>query len=149
MGGKNKQTAERAFNLAILDALSAQIAVLDQEGGIVTANQSWQHFARENGNESCWPIPATSGDINYLAVCQAATGSAAASALQAHDGITAVLSGQTPSFTLEYACHADQQQRWFRMSVTPLEGGAVVAHTDFTEFKQAEELVRRQKNSFI
>jgi hypothetical protein len=136
------------LGLAILDALSAQIAVLDQAGGIVTVNESWQRFARENGNESSWPIPATSVGINYLAVCQSSAAPDSTSALQAHDGIKAVLSGRTPSFTLEYTCHAGQQQRWFRMSVTPLEGGAVVAHTDFTEFKQAEEAVRKQKEFF-
>ncbi len=136
------------LGLAILDALSAQIAVLDQAGGIVTVNESWQRFARENGNESSWPIPATSVGINYLAVCQSSAAPDSTSALQAHDGIKAVLSGRTPSFTLEYGCHAGQQQRWFRMSVTPLEGGAVIAHTDFTEFKQAEEAVRRQEEFF-
>ncbi len=107
-------------SLAILDALSAQIAVLDQAGGIIAANQSWQRFARENGDESCWPIPSASGGVNYLAACQSSSDRGSASALQARDGIKAVLDGRTPSFTLEYSCHASQQQRWFRMSVTRL-----------------------------
>ena len=137
-----------AFGLAILDALSAQIAVLDRDGGIVAVNQSWQRFASANGSASCWPIPSASGGSNYLAVCQSTPAPASASALQACDGIKAVLNGRRPGFNLEYTCAAGEQQRWFSMSVTPLEGGVVVAHTDFTELKQAEEAVRKQKEFF-
>ena len=60
------------------------------------------------------------------------------------DSIQAVLAGRRSSFTLEYPCHSPRAPRWFTMTVTPLEtgGGVVIAHTDITERKQAEEKLR-------
>jgi PAS domain S-box-containing protein len=136
---------DEAFSLAILDALSTPIAVLDRDGGIVVVNRSWQHVALNNGCASCWPIPSASGGNNYLDVCQAAPAPASLSALRASDGIKAVLDGRVNGFHLEYCCGSSEQPRWFSMSVTPLADGVVVAHTDFTEFKRAEQAVRKQE----
>lgn len=130
-----------AFILAILNSVSAEIAVLDRDGVIVEVNQPWRRFAMENAAD-CGPAPScTAVGVNYLAVCQASTGPDAAGALQAGAGIQAVLAGRLPCFELEYPCHSPGQQRWFSMSVTPLGSslqGAVVAHADITEHKLAE-----------
>jgi diguanylate cyclase (GGDEF)-like protein len=52
-----------------------------------------------------------------------------------------------PSFQQEYACHSPLEQRWFTMTVTPLtqDGriGAVITHTNLTERKLMENMVRQ------
>ncbi len=129
---------------AILDSVSAEIAVLDNEGTIVAVNAPWQRFASENSMVPGDPAPGTGVGSNYLAVCRADDGADHDdSARNARQGIQAVLSGDLPSFTLEHPCHAPDLQRWFSMSATPLDitgpgGGVVVAHTDITLRKLAE-----------
>ena len=127
------------FACAILDALPQQIAVLAADGVIVAVNASWRHFAQANALANSEP-PADIGK-NYLAVCLAARGASSEQAHAAADGIAAVLAGQAPLFTLEYACHSPTQQRWFSMLVTALQNGwngAVIAHTDITARRLAE-----------
>ena len=130
-----------AFNVAILDSVNAEIAVLDRDGTIISVNQPWQRFARENVLGSGGPPPNVAVGANYFAVCRTAAGFASDTAQSACEGIQAVLAGDRSSFSLEYACHSPGKQRWFSMNVTPLgpDGrGVVVAHTNITDRKQAE-----------
>ncbi len=130
-----------AFNLAILDSVTAEIAVLDRDGVILAVNQPWQRFASENSVEPGVIAQRTGIGTNYLTICDASTSLGSIEAATARAGIEAVLSGVSRSFGLEYPCHSKEQQRWFSLSVTPLGPdvrGAVVSHTDITERKQAE-----------
>ena len=143
------QTALRdsdAFVRAIIDSMVAEIAVLDRSGTITSVNQPWRMFALENSSVPGEPVPHTGIGENYLALCRTSAGPASDEAASAREGIQAVLDGRLPLFRLEYPCHSPQQQRWFAMSVTPLKtsgGGVVVAHTDITERRQAEESLRK------
>ncbi|OYT91336.1 MAG: hypothetical protein CFE43_13965 [Burkholderiales bacterium PBB3] len=148
------RTSEQ-FNRAVLDSVSAEIAVLDIHGVITAVNEPWRRFALENGAA---PGPSTKGpgagpsvdtDVgaNYLHVCQSAerddTHTRAASV-----GIQAVLDGLLPSFSLEYACHSPTEQRWFVMSTTPLgteRQGVVIAHVNITDRKRAEATLKESK----
>ena len=135
-----------AFANAILDSVVAEIAVLDRSGVIIAVNRPWRMFALENGIEPGQPVPHTGVGENYLALCRTSAGPASDEAASAREGIMAVLEGRQPVFRLEYPCHSPQQQRWFSMSVTPLEtegGGVVVAHTDISERRAAEAELRK------
>ena len=135
-----------ALNRSTLDSVSAEIAVLDSNGTITAVNRPWRRFAEENAIEPGQAVPGTGVGANYLAVCLDRTGAASAEALDASDGIRAVLDGRLLGFSLEYPCHSPGQQRWFSMSVTPLgrQGrGAVVAHTDITQRKRDEAELRK------
>jgi light-regulated signal transduction histidine kinase (bacteriophytochrome) len=81
--------------------------------------------------------------INYLQLCDEAEGPGAGEARQAALGIRAVLRGTLPAFSLEYACHAPTELRWFMLTVTPLAsdrlGGVIVMHLDVTARRQAQE----------
>ncbi|MEI6067175.1 MAG: EAL domain-containing protein [Methylococcaceae bacterium] len=154
---KRKQTElalrdSEALGLAILDSVTAEIAVLDADGVIVLVNQPWRRFALENGSESGIPAPQTEVGVNYLAVCRASSVSASdVILLGICEGIQGVLDGRLPSFTIEYPCDSPQQQRWFSMIVTPLGGhgkGAVVSHVDITERKQAEQKLQLAASVF-
>ena len=138
--------ASEAFSL--LDAMSFHIAVLDSQGVIVAVNQSWRRFSLENGAETTQPAPRTGIGFNYLTICQETKGDDSECAQSACVGIRAVLEGRLPKFTLEYPCHAPWEQRWFSMTVTPLENsaGAVVAHTNITERKLAEIALERERS---
>ena len=130
-----------SFTQSILNSVVTQIAVLDRDGVILAVNEPWRRFARENSIEPGKPAPGTDIGSNYLGACRGGDGTEADGALEARNGIRAVLDGSLPSFSLEYPCHSPQQQRWFSMSATPLgdarQGGVVIAHTDISERKQA------------
>ena len=131
-----------ALNTSILNSLLSHIAVLDAQGVIIAINSAWQQFANENGGVDML-------GFNYLDVCKNAFDQPYGDkADSAYAGITAALAGKKEIFCLEYACHSQDQQRWFQMMVTPLLGsrrGVVVQHLDITERKQAERLLNQIK----
>jgi CheY-like chemotaxis protein/PAS domain-containing protein len=139
----------KTFILATLNALSAEIAVLDFNGQIVAVNDSWRNFALENGLEADKFAPIIEVGVNYLSVCKAVTGIESEDALKSCEGIQAVLDGRLSSFNLEYPCHSPEQERWFNMNVNPLvvenQRHVVVAHTNITELKKTEEALRQSE----
>lgn len=131
-----------ALQHAILDAMPSQITVLDREGVILSVNESWRRFALENGTEPGKPARHMEIGVNYLDVCQASYGDSLQGAQEAVEGIRMVIEGRLPRFSLEYPCHSPNQQRWFTMSVTPLnvdDHGVVIAHSDITQLKRAQQ----------
>jgi PAS domain S-box-containing protein len=130
-----------AFNISVLNSLSSQIVVLNSQGVIMAVNKPWLQFAEEN--EASHLVEKFVG-MNYLNVCaQAPLFANGEEAALAQAGILAVLAGRQNEFYLEYPCHSPDQQRWFRMRVTPLHGsqaGVVVAHENISERKQAQEI---------
>ncbi len=142
-----RQKEEERLRSALLNALPAQVALVDADGSIVHVNDRWRAFAEENGGE-----PARSGPgTNYLTICEGAVGEHADEAPNVADGLRAVLSGARERFLLEYPCHAPDRFRWFRAMVEPmpvpadggLRTGAVVMHVDVTDRKLAEERLHR------
>ncbi|MDO9213946.1 MAG: PAS domain S-box protein [Methylococcales bacterium] len=138
-----------AFDIGVLDSLTAHIAVLNVQGIIVAVNKAWRQFGTENGLPE--PRHGLLG-ADYLNACKNITNqpdSHEANAAQA--GITAVLAGEQQSFYLEYPCHSLNQQRWFSMKVSPLQGsvgGVVVSHENITERKLAEIALRDSESRF-
>jgi diguanylate cyclase (GGDEF)-like protein len=124
---------EVARQAAILNALPAHIALVDQQGVIVSCNQAWQKFAEVNG----LLIPGYGVGINYLEVSDKAGESS-----EAAEGIRSVLSGNSRSFSIEYPCHSPTEQRWFLMTVTPsnhdAKNGAVITHLNISDRAEAE-----------
>lgn len=132
----------------VLDSLTACIAVLDGDGGIVSVNAAWSRFAEANGAS---PLLAHPLGTNYLDACVGVEGEDQATASAAVDGIRDVLARRLPEFSLEYACHSPERKRWFEMRVAPLVGGgpgAVVAHADITERTLAVQSLRDAEARF-
>ncbi len=145
---KQEQEALRvseAFNKAILDSVSSEIAVLNQHGIILACNEPWRRFSIENSAEHGQPAPNTGIGANYLKICGGSpdddfTEVSCSEEKIVSNGILSVMHRRAPSYSLEYPCHSPTQQRWFSLHVTPLHmegGGVVVSHTDISERKLA------------
>ncbi len=139
-GAERALQESEAFNRAILNSLTAHIAVVAKDGTIIAVNDAWERFALDNGVDSIAKIGV---GANYLAICRQAVDDEADTAQEVLDGLQAVLDGSETRFSLEYpySCHSPTEQRWFLLLATPLKNGsqgAVVSHLNITERKQAE-----------
>lgn len=140
----------RDFYRSIVDSLSEHLAILDQQGVILAVNEAWKQFSRCNGGTEQTLDPV---GVNYLEACgRDGEDSYSQDALDLHAGMRDVLAGQRSEFHLEYPCHAPDEQRWFRASVTPLKnvhGGLVISHLNITERKKAEMALRERERELL
>ncbi len=138
------QTSE-SFAHAALDALSANICVLDEHGVIIAVNRAWRDFANANLPAGIDQLGESELGADYLAACDAATDNEDATAFAV--GIRDVMSGKCEEFVRDYPCHSPTERRWFQGRVTALPGPTptrvIVAHSDITERKLAEEALQR------
>jgi PAS domain-containing protein len=126
----------RSFNIAqlTLDALSANIAILDKNGNILRVNRSWRQFAKSNSSVNTYNDGKA---VNYLNVCDTTKGADQKIAYAMASGLRAVLSGALSEFAIKYPCHSPRKKRWFVAKVTNFRVGneihAVVSHEAITE----------------
>jgi PAS domain S-box-containing protein len=151
------------FQHTILNSVAAHVAVIDRDGAILAVNEPWQRFSLENGMEPGVPAPNTGIGSNYFAICGGDSTSACGDAIDARQGIRAVLDGNSPRFSMEYPCDSPTEQRWFMMTVIPTgqdrTNGAVITHANITERKRIEaslvaaraeaESATRSKSEFL
>lgn len=129
----------KEFNLTVLNSLTAHIAVLDGNGNIAAVNEAWKQFGRNNNADTATILAR---NINYLEICAKGAQEGDQAARDALIGITDVLEGRKPQFSIEYPCHTDSEKRWYMLHATPLSGrtgGAVVSHLEITDRKKNEE----------
>lgn len=143
LAAENRKSHERVrtsklFLQSVLDSLTAHIALIDADGGILLVNRAWRDFARQNGLD---PALVSEG-TNYLCACDNAACRNAPEADSFANGIRKVLAGELQQFAMEYPCHAPHERRWFVGRVTPFPGDGpprvVVAHEDITARKLME-----------
>lgn len=138
----------KRFLQSTLNALTTQIAILNEEGFIIEVNTAWHRFARENDFKG----PYRGVGANYLKVCDEAIGDFAQQGSQVAVGVRAVMSGEREEYELEYSSPGPAGVRWFIMRVTRFDAEAplrvVVAHEEITERKQAEEALRDSERRF-
>jgi PAS domain S-box-containing protein len=132
---------EAARLTAILNALPANIALLDFQGGIVLVNEAW----RQHADANALTVPGYGVGLNYLDFCDRACGGGSSDAQHVAKGIRSVLNSKEESFSMEYPSHSPTEQRWFLLTVTPVArnspNGAVIMHLNITERKLASSLV--------
>ena len=126
------------FFQTFLDTIPPHTAIIDRQGVIQRVNTSWRQFAKENHLQS----DQYGLGMNYLAVCDNASGDWSEEAPKVAKGIRQVLSGETEEFFLEYSCHGPKEKRWFRVSVKPIGGEtqpfAIISHENITDFHQTK-----------
>lgn len=137
---KALRNSERFLQSAI-DALSAQVAILDESGKIMSTNKTWKRFVSEN----CLAGQNIGIGMNYLHVCDVTKCSDEAAA--AAKGIREVINLERDGVHSEYPCVASDGKKWFAIRITRFEGESpvrvVVAHEDITERKRIEEKLRK------
>ncbi len=136
---------------AVLNSVTAEIAVLNHDGVILATNDGWRRYALEDAARPGALRPdASSGaalGANFLTACRGfGSDTEAGDAKSVPDGIQAVLDGHSPRFYHECLDKTLPQPRWFSISVTPLQGealhGAVVSLEDITERMLMQRQVR-------
>jgi PAS domain S-box-containing protein len=126
------------------DFLPYSMALLDEDGCILTVNAAWRRFGRDNNADDA---TATGVGVNYLDVCRA---SGDPNAVAVYNGIRDVLDGRADHFELIYPCHSPVQARWYRLIARRPEGeqrseGAIaIAHVDATDYCAASAHLRIQ-----
>ncbi|MGK6356339.1 PAS domain-containing protein [Sphingomonas sp. DT-207] len=115
-----------------LDALSAQVALLDTSGIVLSVNRAWQMFGEQRG--------ATTDFVgaNYLAVCASAASGGDLDAAIIGAKLAAVLRGELGEFEHAYRC----LDRHFKLHCIRVpaarERHVVVAHEDITDAVRAQ-----------
>lgn len=141
---EQRKKAEQ-FTQAILNSLSAHIAILNEHGVIIETNRAWKNFAKANQMRM---RPDTLG-INYIDLCTSAVGTSSERAQEVADGIKQVLGGLIEEYAIDYPCHSPDEKRWFYMRVTRLQGSQplklVVSHENITALKTTEEALRKRE----
>ena len=134
---------DAARQAAVLNALPANVALVDTHGRILSVNDAWLRFNAANAIQG----GGAGVGLNYLQACDSAEGEGASEARLAAAGIRSVLNGEAESFSIEYSCHSPAEQRWFLLTATPLTHdhpqGAVVMHLNITEAKRAEIRIKQ------
>jgi len=127
---------------AVLDALSAHIAILDDKGVILETNRAWRNFSMNSGISADFDYKG----INYLEICDATKGKDQNIADEVATGIRAVIAGKIGEFLLDYPCHSEDSQHWYYMRVIRMSSQkpirVVVSHEEITELKLTEEALR-------
>lgn len=145
----NRTTPTENMTLAqtILNSLSAHVAILDENGFILETNRAWKRFAEEN---RIGMRPDTL-NVNYLAICDGASGYSAEASDTVAEGIRDVIAGRLTEFVMDYPCHSPSDQRWFYMRVTRAAGPGplriVVSHENITALKLAEARLRQSEQN--
>ncbi|NEX21654.1 PAS domain S-box protein [Thiorhodococcus mannitoliphagus] len=144
---EHQRLAGDRLRQSVLNALPSQIAVLDQDGQLLTTNRAWQGFANRQG--VCDSLRQALG-LNPEGACTWQGDQPSDEVLSAARGIRDVIQRKRLAFSLEHPCETPEGLRWFLMRVLPLEGdqdGAVVSYTDITERRLAEEEARRARDA--
>ncbi len=130
---------------AVLNSLSAHIAILNADGVILETNEAWRRYA--NANNPGERIDAVGA--NYLGICDQADGDDADDALQVAAGIRRVISGKVREFIYDYPCHGPDGKHWYYMRAIRMIGDdpirVVVSHEDITALKLTEEALRQSR----
>lgn len=128
-------TSDSAAVWGVLDALPAQIAILDGAGHIVAVNKAWSSFARDVAISDRAPV-----GVLYSEHCKSLPSQAPYS-VDLSAGVQAVLAGKRSEFEVEYPLRAGGREMWFHARVTRSgsnNAGAVIAHEDISERVQLE-----------
>jgi PAS domain S-box-containing protein len=141
--GESRLAASERMLRSTLDSLDAAIAILDENGTVLTTNRAWNQLAE---NQAFAFVSGGEG-ADYLGLCDRTEGENAETARRICTGLRAVLQGGEDAFTLDYTCHSVGMRCWFAFRAHRFMGQegprAVVAHQNTTSLWLALERQRR------
>jgi two-component system sensor histidine kinase UhpB len=120
------------FNKSILTSITSHIAVVDENGIIISVNKAWSDFAKVN-NECL--LERSDVGSNYIKLCQKSASNGAATVAKAIDGFNKVISSRIPIFEMEYPCNSQNGKKWFLLRITKFADNSpkvVMMHIDIT-----------------
>ena len=121
-----------AFTKSILASISSHIAVVEENGNIISVNKAWNDFSL--ANPECM-LERTPAGGNYIAWCKEAAVAGNDLALQALQGFYKVLQNELPIFEIEYPCQLGSELKWFLLKITKFADNSprvVMKHIDVT-----------------
>lgn len=145
---KNCNLAQRLrteFFEKTLDSLRSYVAVLNEDGTIISVNTSWTEFAATKGQAEQF----CGTGVNYLQSCEEATGEGSAEANAIAAGIRDVVARRKEYFYLEYPSHLPFELRWFSVRITRFEfdsASFIVVTQDNITQRIWSELIIQQAN---
>jgi len=140
----NALRASEVMKSAILASLSTGVAVLDRAGRVIAVNESWTRF----GSEPQVGYAGVEVGADFIEACRQISRECTPYPSDMLPGIKEVLKGARQGFAFECFCPGPSEDRWFAVSVVPLnrpEGGAVISQTEVTERKRAEVQAERSR----
>ncbi|MCL5030264.1 MAG: response regulator [Bacteroidetes bacterium] len=133
------------FAISTVNAMSVQIAILNENGIILEANKSWKNQSIKNS-----PVPqGLASNENYLEHCRQKNNP---EAIKFATGIMSVLNGYEKEYIQEYNCNFDNCNKWFQGRVTKFESEGpvrmVVVHVDITARRMATEQLKESEKRY-
>jgi PAS domain S-box-containing protein len=132
-----KEAHER--QTGILNALPANVVLVNENCKIVAVNESWRKLTNANN----LGIPRYGIGYNYMTISEKATGVDPVTGKEITRGVMNIITGATRTFTMEYSCNIQEQRVWFQLIAAPLadktKKGAVILHIDITSRKLDEQ----------
>ena len=141
--------ASDALHGAVLASIQDQMLVLDSDGRIVDANESWRQLGIR---APAAPFVTLKIGDNLLQHCIELGARGDALATRLGNCCSEIFAVRALHHRIEYAVHAPSGITWFEVTLEPLrrpEGGAVLAWTDVTYRKQAEAKERAQQQQLV
>ncbi len=141
--------AKKNLYKEIVNSITAQVAILDDNGTILETNEAWEKFAHENG----MPETFDSVGVNYFSICEVADHKTEKDASLVASGIKQVISGELPEFVAHYPCHAPDKKRWSVVRIVPFReekvAKIIVTHEDVTPIMLMQEELKRKESELL
>jgi signal transduction histidine kinase/CheY-like chemotaxis protein len=150
----NRALVEKdSFNLAVLDAMAALVAILGPDGRVVAVNKAWREFNRRSDGPPCSELLGLELGESALDALERDRAVAPEAGLDLRAGLLEILRGERPELEVELTCQ--EPARWFLVRVEragAAGAAAVIACSDITERKRAAEATKeasRRKDEFL
>jgi len=137
-----------AFSRSTLDAMAANVCVVDAQGRITLVNRSWREFA----DAGAGPLGAACEGSSYVELCRSATRHTDSEVRNAAAAILEVLDGRRETCAAEFGCHSPDERRWFIAAAQRFRNASqdfiVVSHTNITARRESEIAAREAEERF-
>uniref|UniRef100_B0SWH9 Histidine kinase n=1 Tax=Caulobacter sp. (strain K31) TaxID=366602 RepID=B0SWH9_CAUSK len=141
MAHEMSEWSNSALHESILDAVMANIAILNGKGEIIAVNDAWVRFAEIHE----LALDDFGLGLNYLSFCDDHRQSRGAA--EAAAGLRGLLAGEASPFRLEYPLTLAGDAMWVRMTATRIsheeKSLLIVAHEDITVQRHAQAALGR------
>jgi len=139
------QHSDTKFSSTLLDALTAHVAVIAEEGQIITTNEAWESF-----NDGSAEIKRPSIGENFFRNLQQAIEVGNDYALKMLLGIKKVIQGEKSSYNLTYPLQTQSDTYWFKLTVKPCNEGHrfLIMHEDISTSIEAKHQLKESQNRY-